>query len=149
MQGRDDLHTPAVRQHVTRVALHDANPVYGRALSSLLGAAEDVDVGGPVATHAELVELCARTRPDCVVLDCDALAAETAGAIRNLRSRYGVTRVIGLHNDTAVIDPATDAAGIDVVLHRADGINPVVAAVRGCGAGVSPATEVEARSLTS
>ncbi len=125
-----------------RVLLVDDDPLV-RALSFMLGGADDIEIVGEAADGAEVTALVDRTHPDVVLMDIRMPTVDGLAATEALRARADAPQVVVLttfHADNQVLR-ALRAGAARFVLKDTPPAE-IVAAVRRVAAGdpvLSPA----------
>ena len=98
----------------------------------------DIEVVGEARDPRELVELCARTRPDTVVLEVDATDWDAPRLVAALCKRQRTLRAIGVHDGLqAETSRRLFKAGVRHTVSYGMGADVVLAAVRGRRPGAS------------
>ena len=134
---------------VTRTAVQHADRFIRTGLSYVLDREPDIDVVGQAATPAELITVCAETRPDAVLLEIDADAWDAPRLAAALRKRQRTLRCVGVH-DAMHPESARRAyqAGIRATVPYSSGANAIIAALRG-GPVSAPVTTMTATRVQS
>jgi DNA-binding NarL/FixJ family response regulator len=101
-------------------------------LAFVLDREPDIEVVGEAASPAELVTLCAQTRPDAVLMEIDTDAWDAPRLAAALRKRQRTLRCVGLH-DAMNPESARRAyqAGIRATVTYSTGADGIIAALRG------------------
>jgi NarL family two-component system response regulator LiaR len=101
-----------------RVLLVDDHAVVREGLRTYLGLHDDLEVVGEAADGAEAVRQAEALRPDVVLMDLMMPVLDGVGAMRALRERLPVTRVIALTSftDEATLLPAIQAGAAGYLL---------------------------------
>jgi DNA-binding NarL/FixJ family response regulator len=87
---------PLESNHLIRVLAVDRNPLMREGLALLIRLQPDMQLVTAVATAAEALEVYFDEQPDVTVMDLDAPSAAAVEAIRKIRARNSMARVIGL-----------------------------------------------------
>ena len=119
---------------VARLALWQSHRLFREGLAGLLAARDDIALVAAVATGEDLLAACRQLRPDVALLEVASGGAAGATRVAALLRRAAGpgTRLIGLYEGQAPRDTAPmRAAGLRLLLPRADGIGPVLRAIRG------------------
>ncbi len=122
-----------------RVMLVDDHRLVRDGLTTLLAAAEDIDVVGTAADGAEVVEVAARCRPDVVLMDLSMPQVDGVTATRLLLAAQPEARVVVLTSFTADKQVASAlAAGAVGYLLKDSAPEALFDAVRQANAGHTP-----------
>jgi DNA-binding NarL/FixJ family response regulator len=134
---------------VTRTAVQHADRFIRTGLAYVLDHEPDIEVVGQAASPAELVALCAETRPDAVLLEIDTDAWDAPRLAAALRKRQRTLRCVGVH-DAMHPESARRAyqAGIRATVPYSSGANAIISALRG-GPVAAPVSTIAARPSTS
>jgi DNA-binding NarL/FixJ family response regulator len=117
---------------VTRTAVQHGDRFIRTGLALVLNREPDIEVVGEAATAADLVSLCAATRPDAVLLEMDTDAWDAPRLVAALRKRQRTLRCVGLH-DSMQPESARRAyqAGVRATVPYGNGTDAIIAALRG------------------
>ena len=131
-----------------RVMVVDDHAVVRSGISSLLGAAGDVEVVAAAADGAEAVERCAETRPDVVLMDLSMPGMDGVEATRQIVGGEHPPQVVVLtsFSDRDRILSALDAGAIGYLLKDAEP-DDVLEGVRAAARGESPLDPRAARTM--
>jgi len=133
------------------VAIADDHPIVREGLAMVLTDEADFELAGSVGSAEELVELCARVRPDVVLVDLELPEMGGAAAIERLQQASPATRaIVFTAYDTAERIDAAIAAGAKGYLLKGAPAPELVKAIRAVAAGGSALEpRVAARVLAS
>ena len=122
-----------------RVVVVDDHAVVRAGLARLLCGADDIDVVAQAADGAEAVTLCARERPDVVVMDLQMPGMDGVEATRRILAGEGDAEVLVLtsFSDSERIVAALDAGAVGYLLKDSDP-DELLAGVRAVHRGESP-----------
>lgn len=122
-----------------RVLLVDDHRVVRAGLTSLLGAAADVEVVGEAADGAHALEVAAKVDPDVVLMDLSMPVMDGVAATRKLLAEKPDLRVVILtsFSDQARVRDALAAGAIGYILKDCTP-EELLAAVRSAARGHSP-----------
>jgi DNA-binding NarL/FixJ family response regulator len=136
---RHDDATAGGHASMVLVAVQQRHRLLREGLQLLLDAEDDVAVVGTATTGDELVELCVQTRPDVVVADVDGLDGDACVVASALRQALPTARLVGLYHHLDV-DAARvlRRAGFRLLFPRAEGVAPILNAVRNVPQAVIP-----------
>ena len=125
-------------QERIRVLIVDDQPAVRSGLRFFLLAFEDLEPVGEASNGQEALELCARTRPDVVLMDPLVPGMDAAGTIRAIRQRFPHTRVIALTSFQAerLVQEALEAGASGYVLKNVSA-EDLADAIRAAHAGGS------------
>ena len=106
-----------------RIALVDDSEVVRMGLRSLLGADRSLEIVGEAGDVAGGIEVCARAKPDVVLLDIRLPDGTGFDACRQILSRLPDTRVLILTSvaDETLVDEAIRAGAHGYLLKEIDG----------------------------
>ena len=101
-----------------RVLIVDDHPMVRRGLATFLRVYDDLELAGEAAGGQEAVQLCARLRPDVVLMDMAMPEMDGAAATRLIRKQSEAVRVIVLTSfkDETMIQSALQAGAIGYLL---------------------------------
>jgi len=101
-----------------RVLIVDDHPMVRRGLATFLQVYDDLELAGEAAGGQEAVQLCARLRPDVVLMDMAMPEMDGAAATRLIRKQSEAVRVIVLTSfkDETMIQSALQAGAIGYLL---------------------------------
>ena len=135
-----------------RVAVQQRHRFFREGIRLLLESQPDIIVIGAVVGPQNLVDLCATTDPDIAVVDLDADSLEVSRSCAGLRKRRPALHIVGVYSDEAE-GARAKRAGFRSLVHRRDGFDALLAAVRTVsGKALSPivlADRVEHRGMLS
>jgi DNA-binding NarL/FixJ family response regulator len=119
------------RPRTVSTAVQDRRRLFREGLGLLLAAHHDIRLVGTVSSTAELAELCDRDEPDVIVFQADGLPDTLAGLVK-IRYRHERVRLVGVPCSHASRQMhATIATGGSVLVGAEDGIDAILAAIRG------------------
>jgi DNA-binding NarL/FixJ family response regulator len=119
-----------------RVALVDDDPLVRSALGLMIGGQADIELVGEGSNGAEALELCAKERPDVVLMDIRMPVMDGLEATRHLHGRPSPPRVIVLTTfDADEYVTTALAAGADGFLLKDTPPADIVTAIRQVAAG--------------
>jgi DNA-binding NarL/FixJ family response regulator len=135
---------------VIRIAIADDHAVVRTGLAQLLTSLEDVELVGAAANGEEAVALCARERPDVVLMDLEMPELDGIGATRRIKEAQPQTAVVILtsFSDRERILRALDAGAVGYVLKDAEP-EELARAVRAAAQGEAPLDPKAASALLS
>jgi len=121
-----------------RLALADDSELVRLGLRTLLEDAPGIRLVGEAGTAAAALALCARARPDVLLLDIRLPDGDGVAVCRELRQRQPETRVIFLTSasDGQIVDAAIRAGAHGYLLKEVDG-RGLLDAIRAVAAGRS------------
>ena len=133
-----------------RVVIADDHAVVRAGLTHLLATLDDVELAGAAANGAEAVGLCARERPDVVLMDLELPELDGIEATRRIHADRPEAAVVILtsFSDRRRILAALDAGAVGYVLKDAEP-DELVRAVRAAARGEAPLDPKAARALLS
>ena len=133
-----------------RIAIADDHAVVRTGLAQLLTSLEDVELVGAAANGEEAVALCARERPDVVLMDLEMPELDGIGATRRIKEAQPQTAVVILtsFSDRERILRALDAGAVGYVLKDAEP-EELARAVRAAAQGEAPLDPKAASALLS
>ena len=133
-----------------RIAIADDHAVVRTGLAQLLSSLEDVELVGAAANGEEAVALCARERPDVVLMDLEMPELDGIGATRRIMEAQPQTAVVILtsFSDRERILRALDAGAVGYVLKDAEP-DELARAVRAAAQGEAPLDPKAASALLS
>lgn len=107
---------------VIRVVVADDHQVVRNGLRTFLDIKPDIEVVGEAADGAEVVELVGRVRPDVVLLDLQMPGVDGVEALRMMRERGELPRVLVLTSFTepASVVPALRAGAVGYLFKDVD-----------------------------
>ena len=108
----------------------------------------DIEVVGQAASPADLVALCADTRPDAVLLEIDSPQWDATRLAAALRKRQRTLRCVGMHDDCAESARRAYQAGIRATVAYSTGTDGIMAALRGKATTAPVITLPTARNAT-
>jgi len=122
-----------------RVAVQQRQRLLREGLKLLLEAEDDIEVTGTAVTSADLLELCEKSTPDVVLAEVDGAEPEVCALASTLRQLVPGVRLIGLYESlTTEQARPIRRAGFLTLLPRADGVKPILGAVRNLPQAVIP-----------
>jgi DNA-binding NarL/FixJ family response regulator len=111
--------------------VQDRRRLFREGLGLLLAAHDDIRVAGTVPSMAELADLCDRNEPDVIVFQADGLP-DTLTGLAKIRYRHERVRLVGVASGSASRHMhETIATGGPVLVRADDGIEAILAAIRG------------------
>lgn len=115
-----------------RTAVQHRGRLFRAGLAHVLEREPDIDVVGHVSEPAALIDLCATTRPDAVLLEIDSNDWDGPRLVAALCKRQRSLRVIGMHNGLNVeTGRRVYQAGVRHTVSYEMGAESVIASVRG------------------
>jgi DNA-binding NarL/FixJ family response regulator len=108
---------------VVRVVVVDDNSDLRQMMTLAAMASEGIDLVGQAADGIEALEVCARERPDAVVLDVEMPRMDGIETLGQLRETHRQTKIVMFSADDRRKDEACQA-GADAFFLKLD-INPV------------------------
>jgi NarL family two-component system response regulator LiaR len=101
-----------------RVLIVDDHPMVRRGLATFLKVYDDLELAGEAAGGPEAIQLCARLRPDVVLMDMAMPEMDGAAATRLIRKQSEAIQVIMLTSfkDEILIQSALQAGAIGYLL---------------------------------
>jgi two-component system response regulator DevR len=131
------VNLPPEKRHL-RIALIDDSEVVRMGLRALLGPDRSLEIIGEAGSVSGGVEMCARTKPDVVLLDIRLPDGTGFDACRQILQRSPATRVLILTSvaDDTLVDDAIRAGAHGYLLKEIDG-RALVQAIRDVAAGKS------------
>ena len=105
-----------------RVVLVDDHTVFRLGLRALLAAAPGIEVVGEASDGEEALRVCARERPDLVIMDLSMAGMDGVAATRRLAEQGpGSPRVLVLtmHDETEYLIPLLDAGASGYIVKNA------------------------------
>jgi NarL family two-component system response regulator LiaR len=121
-----------------RVMLVDDHDMVRRGLATFLMAKPDLDLVGEAADGYEALEVCAKVKPDVILMDLVMPGMDGAEATRSIRQRWPETQVIALTSfqEKQLIRDALEAGAIGYLLKNVT-VEELAAAIRSAHAGQS------------
>jgi NarL family two-component system response regulator LiaR len=121
-----------------RVVIVDDHPMVRRGLATFLKVYDDLELAGEAADGKEAVELCARLRPDVVLMDMAMPEMDGATATRLIRKQSPAVKVVMLTSfkDEILIQSALQAGAIGYLLKDVSA-DELAQAIRAAHAGHS------------
>lgn len=135
-------------QRPIRVVIVDDHAVVRSGLSAFLTAFDDLEQVGEAATGAEAVTLCARIKPDVVLMDLMMPGMDGVAATKAIREKSPTIQVLVLTSfgEHERVQAALKAGAIGYLLKDASA-DDLVAAIRGAAAGRPSLAPEAARAL--
>ena len=135
------MKTPASKP--IRVMLVDDHTMVRRGLTAFLKAFDELEVAGEAESGQAAIELCARLKPDIILMDMVMPDMDGPTATRAIRERFPDVQVIALtsFNEGALVKSALDAGAIGYLLKdvSADDLLKAILAAHAGQATLSPA----------
>ncbi|MDX1614144.1 MAG: response regulator transcription factor [Candidatus Promineifilaceae bacterium] len=121
-----------------RVMLVDDHDMVRRGLAAFLKVKPDLDLVGEARNGAEALAVCARARPDVVLMDLVMPEMDGAAATEEIRQRWPEIQIIALTSfqEQNLIHEALTAGAISYLLKNVS-VDELAAAVRAAHAGRS------------
>lgn len=131
-----------------RVFLIDPQALLRHGLRMLLGAAGDIDIVGEAGAASSAIDDVAAAKPDVVLMDIPAPAADGIGAIRAIKARCPGAQVLVLtaQSDQEVFREAASAGAVGYVLKDISAAN-LSNAIRAVQSGATMINPVLARQM--
>lgn len=131
-----------------RVFLIDPHPLLRHGLRMLLGSEGDIEIVGEADRPASGVEEVAASKPDVVLMEIAAPAADGIGAIRAIKTRCPGTQVLVLtaQTDQEIFREAAAAGAVGYVLKDISPVN-LSNAIRAVQSGATMINPVLARQM--
>jgi NarL family two-component system response regulator LiaR len=119
-----------------RVLLVDDHPMVRSGLTALLSAYDDLELAGEASNGAEAVRICARARPDVVLMDLMMPEMDGAAATRAIRAQHPTVQVIALTSfkEDDLVQGALKAGAIGYLLKNVSA-DDLARAIRAAAAG--------------
>ncbi len=128
--------------HSIRVMLVDDHTMVRRGLATFLKAFDDLELVGEAADGDAAIQLCARIRPDVVLMDLVMPDVDGVTATRAIRQRFPLVQVIALTSfkDEKLVQNALQAGAIGYLLKdvSADQLAQAIRAARAGRVTLSP-----------
>jgi two-component system, NarL family, response regulator LiaR len=101
-----------------RVMLVDDHTMVRRGLTAFLKAFDELEVAGEAESGQQSIELCARLKPDVILMDMVMPDMDGATATRTIREQFPAVQVIVLTSfkEEALVKNALDAGAIGYLL---------------------------------
>jgi len=133
-----------------RVVIADDHAMVRSGLRLFLMAFEDLRMVGEASNGQEAVRLCARERPDVVLMDLIMPVMDGIHATREIRSRFPRTQVIGITSffEAELIQEMLDAGAISFLMKNISAADLAVA-IRDADRGKPSISEEIRESLKS
>lgn len=134
--------------HAIRVMIVDDHAVVRSGLSAFLLAFDDLELVGEAGGGEEALRLCAKARPDVVLMDLVMPGMDGVTATHSIRERFPDTQVIALTSfgERERVQAALKAGAISYLLKDVSA-EELVAAIRGAVAGRPSLAPEAARAL--
>lgn len=115
-----------------KTAVQHQDRLIRAGLTYVLGREPDIELTGEARDPSELVELCAQTRPDIVVMEVDSHDWDAARLVAALCKRQRTLRAIGMHDGLcADASRRLYKAGVRHTVTYEMGADSIIAAIRG------------------
>jgi DNA-binding NarL/FixJ family response regulator len=115
-----------------RIVLVEDNKVFREALELLLGLRSDMEVVASVPDGTDAAEVTARLKPDVVLMDYRLPGLDGVQATRAVKAAYPQAAVVCLTASANLRErDALIEAGAVACLRKDDGLDAIVAAIRG------------------
>jgi two-component system, NarL family, response regulator LiaR len=125
-----------------RVMLVDDHTMVRRGLTAFLKAFDELEVAGEAESGQAAIELCARLKPDVILMDMVMPDMSGAAATRTVRERFPDVQVIALtsFNEEGLVKSALEAGAIGYLLKdvSADNLFNAILAAHAGQATLSP-----------
>lgn len=107
-----------MKKNPIRVAIADDHTMIRSGLRLFLMAFEDLKMVGEAANGEEAIQICAREKPDVVLMDLIMPVMDGIRATREIRSRFPKTQVVGLtsFSESELIQEMLDAGAISFLM---------------------------------
>jgi NarL family two-component system response regulator LiaR len=121
-----------------RVMLVDDHDMVRRGLATFLMAKPDLELVGEAADGADALEICAKVKPDVILMDLIMPGLDGAAATRAIRQEFPKVQVIALTSfqEKQLIRDALEAGAIGYLLKNVT-VEELSAAIRSAHAGQS------------
>jgi NarL family two-component system response regulator LiaR len=135
---------------IIRIIVVDDHDLVREGLAIFLETCDDIKLVGQASSGSEAIELCARVRPDVVLMDLIMPAMDGATATRIIRQKYPDIQVIALTSfqDEELVRTTMQAGAISYLLKNVSA-GELVNAIRAAHAGKSTLSIEATQALIS
>jgi NarL family two-component system response regulator LiaR len=131
-----------------RVLVVDDHPMVRRGLAAFLKAFDDLELAGEAGSGQTAIELCAKLKPDVILMDMVMPDMNGATATRTIRQQFPAVQVIALTSfkEEELVKSALEAGAIGYLLKDVSA-EDLVNAIRAASAGRATLSPEAAQAL--